>query len=130
MSDEIISDIQIADNVFVRMFCMKKAGTTYGGHSHTFDHTSLLARGRLLMKHDKNGGGEKEFVAPCLIVVTKGVEHSFTALEDNTTFCCIHAIRDGDGVDDVADPTLSPEAHWDLLSKYSLTTKTDETQPE
>lgn len=123
MSDEIISDIQIADNVFVRMFCMKKAGTKYGGHSHLFDHTSLLARGRLLMKHDKNGGGEKVFVAPCLIVVTKGIEHSFTALEDNTTFCCIHAIRDGDGVDDVADPKLTPEAHWDLLSKYSLTVK-------
>jgi quercetin dioxygenase-like cupin family protein len=112
------TDIKLVDNVFVKLHHFDNVGDTHQGHSHTFDHITLLASGKMLMQHDN---GEQEFSAPQLIVTPKGVTHKFTALESGTVFCCIHAIRDGDGVDDVAAPNLPPEKQWELLSKYKLT---------
>lgn len=117
MSDPA-TDLKLVDNVFVKMHHLLNAGDTHQGHAHAFDHITLLATGRVLMKHDN---GEQEFTAPHLIVTPKGITHQFTALEPGTVFCCIHAIRDGDGVDDVAAPDITPEQQWDLLTKYPLT---------
>jgi hypothetical protein len=114
----LLTDIKLVDNVFVKLHKFTNAGDIYQGHAHTFDHITLLATGKVLMKHDK---GEQEFTAPHLIVTPKDITHQFTALEPNTVFCCIHAIRDGDGVDDVAAPNLTPEQQWELMSKYPLT---------
>jgi hypothetical protein len=69
------------------------------------------------MVHDN---GETEFRAPHLIVTPKGISHQFTALEPNTVFCCVHAIRDGDGVDDVASADITPEQAFDMLTTYKL----------
>lgn len=120
-----VTGLKIVDNVFVKMHHFLNVGDTHNGHAHKFDHITLLASGKVLMKHDN---GEQEFTAPHLIVTPKGVTHQFTALEPNTVFCCIHAIRDGDGVDDVASPNITPEQQWDLLTKYDLVENT--TQPE
>lgn len=111
------TSIQIVDNVFVKMHYFANSGDTHEGHAHSFDHITLLARGKVLMKHDN---GEQEFTAPHLIVTPKGIVHQFTALEPNTIFCCIHAIRNGDEVDDIADPDITPAEQWDLLTKYPL----------
>jgi quercetin dioxygenase-like cupin family protein len=113
-----ITDLKLVDNVFVKMHRFINAGDTHEGHAHVFDHITLLANGKVLMKHDN---GEQEFTAPHLIVTPKGITHQFTALEAGTLFCCIHAIRDGDGVDDVASPNLTHEQQWDLMTKYQLT---------
>lgn len=69
------------------------------------------------MKHDK---GEQTFQAPHLIVTPNGITHQFTALEPNTVFCCIHAIRDGSTVDDVAAQDITPEQAFELMTKYPL----------
>ena len=111
-------DLKLVDNVFVKMHQFLNVGDTHHGHAHVFDHITLLATGKVLMKHDN---GEQEYTAPHLIVTPKGITHQFIALENNTVFCCIHAIRDGDGVDDVASPEITPEQQWDLLSTYHLT---------
>ena len=118
MSNQPLTDLKIVDNVFVKLHYFLKAGDTHEGHAHAFDHITLLAAGSVLMKHDN---GEQEFKAPHLIVTPKGIVHQFIALEPNTVFCCIHAIRDGDEVDDIADPDLTPQEQWDLLTKYSVT---------
>lgn len=118
MSNRPFTDLKLVDNVFVKLHHFYNIGDTHQGHAHVFDHITLLASGKVLMKHDN---GEQEFVAPHLIVTPKGVTHQFTALEPNTVFCCIHAIRDGDGVDDIAPPNISPEEQWDLMTKYKLT---------
>lgn len=112
------TDLKIVDNVFVKLHYFMASGDTHEGHSHAFDHITLLAYGSVKMVHDK---GEAEYKAPHLIVTPKGVTHQFTALEPNTVFCCIHAIRDGDGVDDVASQDITPEQAFDLMTKYSLT---------
>lgn len=114
------TDVKIVDNVFVKLHYFHRAGDTHDGHAHVFDHITLLAYGSVLMKHDN---GEQEFKAPKLIVTPKGVKHQFIALEPQTVFCCIHAIRDGDGVDDVASQDITPEEAFDLLTKYELTTE-------
>lgn len=113
------TDLKIVDNVFVKLHQFLNIGDTHEGHTHAFDHITLLAYGSVKMVHDK---GEAEFKAPHLIVTPKGIKHQFTALEPNTVFACIHAIRDGDGVDDVASPDITPEQTFDLMTKYSLTT--------
>lgn len=113
-----VTDLKLVDNVFVKMHRFLNVGDTHEGHAHVFDHITLLATGKVLMKHDN---GEQEFTAPHLIVTPKGIVHQFVALEPQTVFCCIHAIRDGDGVDDVASPDLTPEQQWELLSRYKLT---------
>jgi len=112
------TDLKIVDNVFVKLHHFVRVGDTDHGHAHTFDHITLLSSGAVKMVHDN---GEAEYKAPHLIVTPKGIKHQFTALEPNTVFCCIHAIRDGDGVDDVASPDITPEQAFDLMTKYSLT---------
>jgi quercetin dioxygenase-like cupin family protein len=117
---ELITDVKIVDNVFVKLHCFPNAGDTHNGHAHVFDHITLLAAGRVLMKHDS---GEQEFTAPHLIVTPKGISHQFTALEPNTVFCCIHAIRAGSDVDSVASSGITQAEAFELLIKYSLTQK-------
>ena len=114
---EPITDVKIVDNVFVKLHHFLRAGNTHQGHAHNFDHITLLASGAVRMVHDN---GETEFRAPHLIVTPKGISHQFTALEPNTVFCCVHAIRDGDGVDDVASADITPEQAFDMLTTYKL----------
>lgn len=117
MSNEPLTDFQIVDNVFVKMHHFLRVGDTHQGHAHAFDHITLLASGAVRMVHDN---GEAEYKAPHLIVTPKGITHQFTALEPHTVFCCVHAIRDGDGVDDVASPDLTPAQALDLTIKYAF----------
>lgn len=112
------TDIKIVDNVFVKIHLFHHAGDTHDGHAHSFDHITLLASGSVKMVHDK---GEAEFKAPHLIVTPKGIKHQFTALEPNTVFCCIHAIREKNELDAIADPSITVEQAWELLGKAPLT---------
>lgn len=118
MSNSPATDLKLVDNVFVKMHHFAHAGDTHQGHAHVFDHITLLATGKVLMKHDN---GQQEFTAPHLIVTPKGITHQFTALEPGTVFCCIHAIRDGSEVDNVASQDITPEQQWEMLTKHPLT---------
>lgn len=112
-----ITDLKLVDNVFVKLHQFVNAGDTHQGHAHVFDHITLLASGKVLMTHDN---GQQEFTAPHLIVTPKGITHQFTALEPNTVFCCIHAIREGSEVENVASQEITPEQAFELLSQYPL----------
>jgi len=113
----LITDIKIVDNVFVKLHVFRKIGDTHNGHAHTFDHITLLSSGAVTMKHDN---GEKDYSAPYLIVTPKGIRHQFIATEPNTVFCCIHAIRDGDEIDDIADPNITLSQAENLISQYPV----------
>lgn len=112
------TDLKIVDNVFVKMHLFNNVGDTHEGHAHAFDHITLLAFGSVNMVHDN---GQAEFKAPHLIVTPKGIKHQFTALEPNTVFCCIHAIREKDDLDAVASPDITIEQAWELLGTAPLT---------
>lgn len=111
------TEMAIADNVLVYMHYFLKKGEEMGDHSHVFDHITLLARGSVNMVHDN---GSKEYHAPALIITPKGIKHRFTALEDQCLLCCIHAIRDGDDVDDVAPQNISYEQATELFAKHPI----------
>lgn len=117
MSEAPKTDVKIVDNVFVKLHHFAEVGDTHNGHSHVFDHITLLANGSVKMVHDN---GEAEFKAPHLIVTPKGIKHQFTALEPNTVFCCIHAIREKDELDAIADPSITVEQAWELLGTTPL----------
>jgi len=92
-------------NLYSRQMHFKKAGDIEYGHTHCFDHLTLLATGSLRLTVD---GNTSDFKAPHMIYIKADKEHEIIALEDNTVAYCIHALRNGDGVDDIIDPSMIP----------------------
>lgn len=83
-------------NVFSRLMHFKKAGDIEVGHTHSYDHGTLLSSGSVQvdMLNDNNQiVSTKTFVAPTFIFINKDNYHRITALEDNTVCACIHAIK-------------------------------------
>jgi quercetin dioxygenase-like cupin family protein len=92
-------------NLFSRQMHFEKAGDMEKGHTHPFDHLTLLAAGSLKVTVDNK---ETIFKAPHMIYIHKDKVHELVALEDDTIAYCIHALRDGNGVDDILDPAMIP----------------------
>jgi quercetin dioxygenase-like cupin family protein len=92
-------------NLYSRMMHFEKAGDIEIGHTHQFDHLTLLASGSLRVVVD---GVSSEFVAPHMIYIKADKNHELIALQDNTVAFCIHALRDGDRVEDIIDPETIP----------------------
>jgi hypothetical protein len=88
-------------NVWVRQHSLHKTGDFYPGHTHKFDHVTLLVRGRVQV--EIAGHPPKEFQAPTFIVIKKEHEHKMTALEDDCIYYCVFALRniDGEVVEDI-----------------------------
>jgi mannose-6-phosphate isomerase-like protein (cupin superfamily) len=87
------------------MMHFNTAGDIEYGHTHQFDHLTLLAAGSLKVTVE---GVATEFKAPHMIYIHKDKHHELVALENNTVAYCIHALRDGNGVDDIIDPSMVP----------------------
>lgn len=104
-------------NLYSRMMHFEKAGDCELTHTHSFDHLTLLAHGSVKCVVD---GQETIFNAPHMIYIHKDKNHEFTALEDNTVAYCIHAMRIGERIEDIVDPTMIPKGsivpyeicHW------------------
>ncbi len=109
--------IDVAANVAVRMMHFQNIGDTHNGHVHNFDHLSVLSRGTVRVEFNS---GMQEYSAPCIITVPKMVRHQFIALEAGTTLCCVHAVRDGVGIEDVAPQDIPEEQAKDLLVRFPL----------
>lgn len=92
-------------NLYSRQMFFKKAGDIELGHTHQFDHLTLLASGSLKVTVD---GFETIFIAPHMIYIHKDKVHQLEALKDNTVCYCIHALRDNNG--DILSPDMVPEA--------------------
>ena len=92
-------------NLYSRMMHFAKAGDIEHGHTHQFDHLTLLAAGSLRVTVE---GKTTDFRAPHMIYLRADKNHELVALEDNTVAYCIHALRNGNGVDDIIDPESIP----------------------
>jgi quercetin dioxygenase-like cupin family protein len=92
-------------NLFSRQMHFKKAGDLEHGHTHPFDHLTLLASGSLRVTVN---GKTTDFKAPHMIFIKAEYQHELVALEDDTVAYCIHALRKGNGVDDIIDPASVP----------------------
>jgi quercetin dioxygenase-like cupin family protein len=91
-------------NLFSRMMRFEKAGDTEIGHTHQFDHLTLLAKGKLKVTVE---GVASEFIAPHMIYIHKDKVHELEALADETVAYCIHALRDKDN-NEILDPSMIP----------------------
>jgi hypothetical protein len=107
--------MSLISNVWIKLMNFEKAGDFNPGHSHVFDHPTLLVKGSVKVEVD---GKETVFTAPHIIFIRKEKEHTITALEDDTVAACIHAIRDGDAIEDIVDPSMIPDG-TDILNMYA-----------
>jgi quercetin dioxygenase-like cupin family protein len=81
-------------NVYVREMHFLKKGDIAHGHSHDYDHLSLLSKGSLKLTIN---GQTTEYKSPEMIYIKKNLEHELEALEDDSVTYCIHAQRDETG---------------------------------
>lgn len=91
-------------NLFSRMMHFRKAGDMEIGHTHQFDHLTLLAKGKLKVTVE---GVVTEFTAPHMIYIHKNKVHELVALTDDTVAYCIHALRDKEN-NEILDPSMIP----------------------
>ena len=99
-------EVLAVSNVYSRLMYFQKAGDVEIGHSHTYDHGTLVSYGSVLYEVLDGPDGEvvaaKKFVAPGFVFVEKDKYHRITALEDGTVCACIHALRTVD--EDLVSP--------------------------
>ncbi len=102
--------ITCLSNVFVRKMDFAEKGIIELGHRHPFDHASLVSSGAVEIQvyddETKQLLPPVLYKAPSLVYIQKGVAHQITSVEDNTTVCCIHALRDED--ETIIDPSMIP----------------------
>ena len=104
-------------NLFSRMMHFERVGDIEIGHTHQFDHLTLLASGKLQITVD---GKATEFTAPQMIYIHKDKVHELVALMDNTVAYCIHALRDKEN-NEILDPSMIPDGVSPLIFSASLT---------
>jgi quercetin dioxygenase-like cupin family protein len=88
-----------SDGLYAKEVALK-ANSLASQHKHTYDHLSVLAKGRVRVLFE--GGEVQEYVAPACINIVKDVNHTVLALEDSVWYC-IHATSetDVDNIDNV-----------------------------
>jgi len=98
--------ISLVANVWIKQLHFVNAGDVMEGHKHAFDHSTLLGNGSVKVTVNNQ---ETIFTAPTIIFIHAQNEHTFMALQENTVCYCIHAIRDGEKVEDIVDPKDVPK---------------------
>lgn len=106
-------------NLFSRMMRFENAGDVEQGHTHAFDHLTLLASGTLKVTVD---GQATVFTAPHMIYIKADKNHELVALEDNTVAYCIHALRGDNQTGDILDPAMIPTGVNPMLLAASVCT--------
>lgn len=105
-----IEELGYFGNIWVRAHYFAKAGDTHQGHTHTFDHVSFLTRGSVRVVVD---GLTTDYAATNFIVIDKNKEHSIQALEDQTEWWCVFAVRETNGeVADIVNPDKHDPSHF------------------
>jgi quercetin dioxygenase-like cupin family protein len=99
------TNIGVTCNVFVRQMHFANAGDVEQGHTHPYDHLSLLGKGSVRVEVD---GRTTDFVAPHMIWIRADKVHKLTALTDDAVVYCIHALRGDSESDDIISPDMVP----------------------
>jgi quercetin dioxygenase-like cupin family protein len=86
------------DGLYVYAMHFEKIGDENIGHSHDYDHHTLIARGRVRVDVEGRTTEVEEFE---LVFVKRGLVHKFTALEDNTVAVCLSILKKEDISEDI-----------------------------
>lgn len=97
MSEASFGDLQIVEKddrpvMTWRQFRARK-GESHAGHKHTIDHFTLLIKGEIELRYDD--GHTENYVSPASISVAADVEHTLTALVDDSIWLCTFLIPEG-----------------------------------
>lgn len=113
MNEDLQPAIQevCVSNVYVRMLEFDK-NDIETHKEYPFDHLALLTNGSAEVKID---GMTTNFFAPKIMFIPKNKVHSITALEEGTLIFCIHAIRNGEKIEDIVNPTILPDDSKSIL---------------
>jgi hypothetical protein len=106
-----ISKITAAANLWIRQMFFENIGDIHDGHSHTYDHLTLLAHGRLRVSIIDEQGQRisTDFTAPHMIWIEKGKVHDLESLEPGTVSYCVHALRSEESQGaEIIDPDQFP----------------------
>lgn len=89
----------ISGNIFIRPNTLDHAGQCVDGHTHNFDHTTIVFTGSVHVEATLPNGEVKTgvFEAPAHFLVKADVTHKITALVDNTVFWCVYSHRTPQG---------------------------------
>lgn len=113
VNDDVIPSISIVGNTWVKQMIFEYKGDAHPGHTHNFDHQTLLAKGSVEVWAN---GKPTVFVAPTIMYIKAGIQHGMIAQEDGTVIYCIHPLRDGDQVGDIIDPASVPNGVMPILN--------------
>jgi len=97
--------ISCVHNLFTRMMHFANAGDTEIGHTHQFDHATLVAHGSVLVRCR---GKETVFKAPHLIWIAAELRHELVAQEDGTVCVCLHTVESAHMGGEIVSPDMIP----------------------
>lgn len=133
MSNDTVNKVKLlaASNVLCKMMYFDKAGEVVVGHTHPYNHATLVSSGSVrvtLISAEGEAKPSKVFKAPTMIYIPEGESHELVALEDNTLCVCIHALRTIDEeivapeflVDCVEDSPEKEIVNNKLVEKYGM----------
>lgn len=102
--------ISCVSNIYVRMMNFKTAGIIELGHTHEYDHVTMVTNGSVEVQVFDDNKNELLppviFKAPNFIYIKKNTAHQIKSLEDNTIALCIHSLREIDGT--IVSPDFIP----------------------
>ena len=89
----------VSGNVFIRKNHMPSKGLIVNGHTHNFDHTTIVFSGGIHVKAKLPDGRviDRDFYAPNHCLIRAEVEHEITSLVDDTEFWCVYSHRTPQG---------------------------------
>ena len=107
--------------LFARVMVFENAGDTEQGHTHQFDHATLVAHGSVLVRAK---GKETVFKAPHLIWIAKDIRHELVALEPGTVCACLHTTESAKGgkfpEDEIVSDDMVPAGAEESFTKRHL----------
>jgi len=89
----------VSGNVYIRPNKLPKAGDMTDGHTHNFDHTTIVFTGAIHVDATLPNGTiiSRDFHAPSHCLIRADVKHKITALVDDTQYWCVYAHRNPQG---------------------------------
>lgn len=89
----------VSGNVFIRRNRLPRVGDGVDGHTHNFDHTTIVFTGAVHVKatHPDGRVVERDFAAPAHFLVRADVTHEICATLPDTEFWCVYSHRTPQG---------------------------------
>ena|SRR5580765_522190 len=89
----------VSGNIYIRPNKLRAIGDGTEGHTHNFDHTTIVFKGAVHVHAVLPNGTviERDFRAPSHFLVRKDVLHHISAIEDDTEYWCVYSHRSPKG---------------------------------